>query len=209
MPTFVTTCGFWMLIRLVLCVCVCLCSRGPTELGTIAADALACDASAQFLHVPPDTQPGQMKAMNLTKPVYYMVVRCCVQGPHAIAPITVKPHTHSSSVMQEKSPGYSYQNIRLASTAVDWEWVGEVHEYVRRRDGAWNDRNDEIVGYWLEHDASGGNDGKRFVRDEQILSRVRRVCFTTDLALVLPTIAASVSVVAAVVLAAGGTGAAE
>lgn len=65
--------------------------------------------------------------------------------------------------------------MRLASTSTDWEWIGEVHEYVQRKDGVWQDRNDVIQGYWLEHDASGGNDGKRFVRDETILSRVRGV----------------------------------
>jgi hypothetical protein len=51
--------------------------------------------------------------------------------------------------------------------------VGEVHEYVRRKDGVFSEADNVIEGYWLEHDASGGNDGKRFVRDEEILSRVR------------------------------------
>jgi hypothetical protein len=29
----------------------------------------------QFLHLPPDVKAGEMKALNLTKPVYYMMVR--------------------------------------------------------------------------------------------------------------------------------------
>jgi hypothetical protein len=66
----------------------------------------------------------------------------------------------------------TYKNMRLVSTRVPWEWVGEVHEYVQRKGDGGSRPHLEVPGVWFFHDASGGNDGKRFVRDEVILSRV-------------------------------------
>jgi hypothetical protein len=76
---------------------------------------------------------------------------------------------------QEKGVGVTYKNVRLVSTRVGWEWVGEVHEYVQRSGGSDYRPTEDIPGIWFFHDASGGNDGKRFVRDEVILSRVSQL----------------------------------
>lgn len=65
----------------------------------------------------------------------------------------------------------TYKNLRLASTRVEWQWHGEVHEYVERKDGRHEEQRD-IDGVWFHHDATGGQDGKRFVRDEVILAKV-------------------------------------
>jgi hypothetical protein len=73
--------------------------------------------------------------------------------------------------LQEKGVGVTYKNLRLVSTRVDWQWEGEVHEFVQRKDGRHNEQQD-IDGLWFHHDASGGQEGKRFVRDEVILAKV-------------------------------------
>lgn len=74
--------------------------------------------------------------------------------------------------LQERGvSGVRYSKLHLVSTGKAWEWVGEVHEYVHRKDGAYTPQYD-IPGVWLDHDASGGQGGKRFVRDETILSKV-------------------------------------
>jgi hypothetical protein len=71
----------------------------------------------------------------------------------------------------------TYKNVRLGSTRLEWEWVGEVHEFVRRADGGGLPSPRPLVeGYWLKHDASGGPGGKRFVRDEEVLTQVRGAC---------------------------------
>lgn len=75
-------------------------------------------------------------------------------------------------MLQEKGVGVTYKNLRLVSTRLDWEWLGEVHEYVHRKDGRHHAQQD-IDGLWFNHDASGGQEGKRFVRDEVILAKVR------------------------------------
>jgi hypothetical protein len=73
--------------------------------------------------------------------------------------------------LQERGVGVTYSNMRLASTRLEWEWVGEVHEYVHRKDGKWVPQQ-TIEGLWFNHDATGGQGGKRFVRDEAILLKV-------------------------------------
>jgi hypothetical protein len=73
--------------------------------------------------------------------------------------------------LQERGNGIEYSNLRLVSTGKEWEWVGEVHEYVHRKDGAYTPQY-HIPGVWFDHDASGGQGGKRFVRDGAILSKV-------------------------------------
>jgi hypothetical protein len=80
--------------------------------------------------------------------------------------------------LQEKGVGVTYKNLRLVSTRLDWEWVGEVHEYVRRKDSRHHEQQD-IDGLWFNHDASGGQEGKRFVRDEVILAKVSALGATT------------------------------
>lgn len=49
--------------------------------------------------------------------------------------------------------------------------MGEVHEFVQRKDGRWTPQVN-VPDVWLHHDASGGKEGKRFVRDEAILNKV-------------------------------------
>lgn len=66
----------------------------------------------------------------------------------------------------------TYQNMRLVSTRVEWEWVGEVHEFIQRKDGQRKPDN-SIEGLWFAHDATGGQGGQRFERDEVILSKVQ------------------------------------
>ena len=73
--------------------------------------------------------------------------------------------------LQEKGVGVAYKNLRLASTRVEWEWFGQVHEFVQRKDGGHEEQRD-IEGVWFHHDASGGQDGRRFGRDEVILAKV-------------------------------------
>jgi len=48
--------------------------------------------------------------------------------------------------------------------------VGEVHEYIHCKSG--QQTPGYIDGYWLRHDSAGGQDGKRFERDEDILLKV-------------------------------------
>lgn len=76
-----------------------------------------------------------------------------------------------SAHLQEKGVGVTYKNLRLVSTRLDWEWVGEVHEFVHRKDDKHHSQED-IDGVWFHHDASGGQGGKRFARDEQLLRKV-------------------------------------
>lgn len=53
--------------------------------------------------------------------------------------------------------------------------MGEVHEFVQRKDGRWTPQVN-VPDVWLHHDASGGKEGKRFVRDEAILNKVGDGC---------------------------------
>jgi hypothetical protein len=62
---------------------------------------------------------------------------------------------------------------------MEWEWVGEVHEYVHRKDGKWVPQQ-TIEGLWFNHDATGGQGGKRFTRDEAILLKVGSTPSTID-----------------------------
>jgi hypothetical protein len=100
--------------------------------------------------------------------------------------------------VQEKGVGVTYKNLRLVSTRFEWEWVGEVHEYVHRKDG-WLHTQQDIDGLWFDHDASGGQEGKRFVRDEVILAKVRATlgCYNMRSPVILRTSRQSCQMVSA------------
>jgi len=93
-----------------------------------------------------------------------IIVWCCCVG----CAVTAR---FDGWTLQELGAGTIYKNLRLASTRVDWTWVGGVHEYVRRKDGGTNTQH-ELQGYWLTHDASGGKGGSRYEQDAIILTKV-------------------------------------
>lgn len=155
----------------------------------------------QILQRPAGVQPGALKAMQLNNDSYFMKVRlhrnhradeahlhCRVQLGYLVSAVhfclgfgwqgfssvlccCAVTNPHDGWPLQELGAGTTYKNLRLASTCVDWAWVGAVHEYVRRKDGRPNTQH-ELQGYWLTHDASGGKGGTRYEQDAIILTKV-------------------------------------